>query len=402
VQDLIEPVDVEQGLDSLRKHPAIKPVLIVIGMTVGLMTLATMITDVSQIVDKFSGFAVLLMALAVLALTVVVFMTTFLAAASTWKGRNSILATQISNLERVVVPDDTHQRYEDIQASNIRLGWIPFYPTLIERSSDGKIVGPGPAILKTVFEGRTQFHPTSSGWDDVFNSLNNHEFDVVVTPMYDIKERRAHVEFTSPIFYADIGLFASVDNEDVKTALSGRQRLEFREAIKLLSSITPKLQFCAHRGELQDKMVTKHFPGAKIGYAKSERFSVYSALNAMVTRPKGYTSDLYFCERILGEGHEQYTEKKKIYNVFAPGQLLFPVAFALRRGDDTLRKFINLRLMTIDGERSSGIRDHLVDHSQGILDETLIRKIDEYFLRKRGPVKQDEPEVLPNILPFTG
>jgi ABC-type amino acid transport substrate-binding protein/multisubunit Na+/H+ antiporter MnhG subunit len=292
---------------------------------------------------------------------------------------------------------DTRERFEVIERDTLRLGWVNYYPTLIETPDSHDPIGVGPGILKRVFRNKVSFNEEQSSWDTIIDELVSDQFDVIATPLYDIRERRIFVEFTTPIFYADIGLFTAQSNVKVVEALGDRGLLSFEDARKALTPLDGQLRFCAHKGELQEKMKEKYFPNSSISYTSRERFSVRSALKALCNARGKHHSDLYFCERVVAERQPLFLEGR-IINILRPGQLMFPVAFAVRKGDETLRKYINLRLMEIDSAKSSGIRDEIIKHTQVILADVPESRRGEFFLRNRiglepeMPISQEEVE----------
>lgn len=391
-------------------HPSMRIATLAWGGIFSLFVVMALLSDIRPIVDSFGGFFVLMLTLFACALLTLVLVGVSLWSHKKWASQEGQLETlhqttieqaaqiskmeaDITSLQRGALPPDTHQRFEEIEKGEITLGWVEFYPTLtIERKSRDK-VGPGPAILDAVFGGRTKYALKRSNWGNVLGNLVSGECDIVATPIYDIKERREQVEFTSPIFYADIGIFVAASNDRVFKALGDDEDLEFEDAIASLQKLE-RLHLCVHPGELQAKMATKYF--AKNGVIESadiDEFSIESALQAMVDRHEKYASDLYFCERVLGESLSLY-KTGKIKNVLSAGQLLFPVAFAVRKGDDTLRKYVNLRLMTIDGGSGSGIQQHLIDHIRPIIGDEMMGRSNEYFLRVRpyGGTRKKEPK----------
>lgn len=390
----------ENQLTELKKHPAIRLALLIAGAFGGTVALYLTIEEIKSSLTSVDGFTVFMVSAVVGLFVIATFVAAYMVAERSWRKHSEALCAANAQLAKNLLPEDDRHRFEDIENTSIRVGWLPFYPTLV-LDPGGKKRGIGPGILSSVFNGRVRYARKQSNWGNILDRLISREFDIVATPMYDIKERRTQVEFTSPIFYADIGIFASSDNPKIKDALGGKNRVSFVNALKALQPLSKALRFCIHPGELQDKMVTKYFPGAKTHPVELEEFSVNAALEAMVEQEDEYASDLYFCERVQGESHWMYRDGR-IFNLLTEGELLFPVAFALRRGDETLRKLINLRLMTIESDPHCGIVEHLVEHSRGILSEPLMKRVHEYFLRTRGMVRPFEEEEGGNVRPLRG
>lgn len=385
---------VENSLSFARRHPAMRLVGIIWGGVAAGLAFASTLVEIPTELGP-SGMVVLILGLISLALASFAFVLEYVLTQRRWardaeafQKRLSQLGEQIEEKnrqideqKRIKIPDDTRQRFEEIERKGVRLGWIQFRPTLVV-DPGGKQVGAGPGLLNEIFNGNIKYTAAESSWANVISNLNAGEYDVIATPLYDIRERREHVEFTTPIFYADIGIFASRDNAKIHEALDRRTELTFPEVTDRLKPMTNSLQFCVHPGELQDKMILKYFKGSSVNEADIAYFSIKAALTAMVNNDQKYRSDLYFCERIQGEEHYLF-QSGELVNLLAAGQLLFPVGFALRRGDDTLRKYMNLRLMTIEGEQGSGIQKQLLQHTTHLVQPGLVNKLGEYFLRRR-------------------
>lgn len=395
--------DVDTSLSFAQRHPAVRIMGIIWGSIAASLAFASALIHIPTELGA-AGMVILFISLVGLAIATAAFGLEYVVAQRKWAQHDQALRTRISDLEQQLsanadrvneavkdeLPADTRQRFEEIERKGVRLGWIEFTPTL-KVNDGGKIVGPGPGLLADVFNDKLEFVDNQSDWSNVIPNLNAGLYDVIATPLYDIRERREHVEFTTPIFYADIGIFVARSNDLIHDALSRRTDLEFPEVVRLLSPLSDTLHFCVHPGELQDKMVSKYFKGSAVKEANIAHFDIKSALRAMVGESKEYRSDLYFCERIQGEGHYLF-ESGDLINILAAGQLLFPVAFAVRKGDDTLRKYMNLRLMTIDGEQSSGIQQRLLAYTTDIVQPSLVTKLGEYFLRRRGSADRRKPD----------
>lgn len=369
-----------------RKHPTLSFAIWAGSFILGGIALFSALTEIGPLLNDFGGFKVFIVSLILLLVLLSIFVLTGIA------GDRKLVqqSMEIQELQAGRIPPDTYQRYEQIEDRKITLGWIRFHPTLRRNEVNGEMLGAGPEILRAVFNEKVKWLKTENDWSNVVSDLIAKKFDVVATPIYDIKERREQVEFSSPIFYADIGIFVSRQNKKVHDAIHRQHGLTFPKAIDLLQEIDT-LKLCVHKGELQDKMARKYLPNATVIHTSIDKFAVHAALDAMVEEDEEFESDLYFCERVLGEGHPLFGSE--IVNILAPGQLLFPVAFAIRKGDDTLRKFINLRLMTIDGERGSGIMRMLIDSTSPILTPNLASRLDEYFLRERAPTDEGQKVV---------
>lgn len=277
---------------------------------------------------------------------------------------------------------EQYKRFEDIVDDEIRYGYVPFFPTTIEQEMDMRPKGVGIGLLDEIFHGRLKNPSKAAGWNNIFDELEKGTFDVIATPLYDVAERRKRVLFSQPIFYADIGIYTSLRNTRIvqdgpKLSVPGR----FKETIKELKDIGDKLYVRGCDGELQIKMTEKYLSksGVKVIKANSSEYTIREALEGLNDDRESDTfSDIVFCERSQAE-MSPAAKSNQILNLLHPGQLLFPVAFAIRKNEDTLRKFVNLRLMTIEGTNNSGISDRLVKQTKLAIPEMDENEIRGYF-----------------------
>ncbi len=270
-------------------------------------------------------------------------------------------------------------RFEDITSkeSKIVYGFVHFFPTAVKDGVDLKAKGIGPDFLREIFDNLDHSRSTYN-WTSIMNALVSGEIDVIATPLYDTRERRELVDFSLPIFYADIGMYCAVSAEvdDLMKVLDcdhvleheGRKCLRFRDLREqllkkrkeILGHANGQYVIRASPGELNSKIAKRHFDNCVRVDLVEESFEIAHALEELVKPQSGVYSHFLFCERAQAEASELFREKK-IINLLAPGELMFPVCFAVRKSDDTLRKFINLRLLEIESAGESGIVKLMTD-----------------------------------------
>lgn len=240
-------------------------------------------------------------------------------------------------------PIEKYTRFEDLEEKGVRFGYVNFYPTLVIDDS-GEPSGLGLALLRDhVFESKNiKFVPSNEGrcnWSNAIDKLvkQDPEFDILATPLYEIKERKNLVSYTTPLFYTDIGAFVSTNGK-----FTDHDELRFGELTKLLTS-TKSLRTKYYPGELQDKLTQKYMPSCE-----RTKLDEYLIPECLMEVAKSKDFDILFCEKWQAEVSKAYKDGL-IKNILLPQQLLFPVGFVLRKTDDTLRKYVNLRLMELEG-----------------------------------------------------
>ena len=304
-------------------------------------------------------------------------------------------------------PDESFSRFEDIfKAGKIKYGFVDFWPTIVpENPVSTAAKGLGVDLLNEVFDSKIVSPKKTYNWKTVFDGLIKGEFSVIATPLYDIRERRQMVDFCSPLFYSDIGVFTSAKNPFFGSIREECQEgCTFSEFIERAGRVQKQLIIRGAEGEIHMKLAEKYFPCAMIEKPKDYEYSIASSIRGLLSdaRDDSYFSDFFFCERAQAEMSSEY-KSGQIVSLLTPGQLLFPVAFAVRKGEDTLRKFINLRLLGIDGSNSSGILNMLIASTKKVAENDMTDdQIRSYYRRAI-----DIAEEIPNrpsgtVVPFGG
>ncbi|MEL7197908.1 MAG: hypothetical protein AAGL10_06300 [Pseudomonadota bacterium] len=270
--------------------------------------------------------------------------------------------------------NERFERFEHVEEAvadgTLRYGFVPFFPTCVPQSHTVLgAKGPGMQLLQKVFKADLPSPSRERNWTQVLDDLERkdgqHRIDICATPLYDFKERRARVDFTAPIFYADIGLFTSKSNKRVpEKLLQNARKSTFLEVKQAIQASDKKLRLSGVKDELQERMCLRHFAGKSMKGKPELRFregdfKISEALECLnVDAGDPNYSDLLFCERAQAAD----SGRDDIVNLLKPGQLLFPVCFAVRKGEDTLRKYINIRMMSIEGTELPDDFDPTADH----------------------------------------
>lgn len=313
--------------------------------------------------------------------------------------RGQLLILRESKVLSQVQPNHSKKerfdRFEDIHAGDrkIRYGFVPFDPTIsCAPGHTTEAVGFGIDLLGEVFGGKIEPHNRVLNWNNVLDGLDQRLYDVIATPLYDIRERRDNVLFTSPLFYADIGAYTSRDNEIFSEIISRNPNgVEFKELKSYInqnmktSDGEVKLVIRGISGELQMKLAEKHFFEARREEVAND-YVTSSFVEALTQKNSDCYSDIFFCERPQAERMPQ-VKSKRVVQLLKPGTLLFPVAFAVSKNEDTLRKYINLRLLDIDARAgggeltTSGIGKILIDSVRKLYDSISDKDIAQYYTR---------------------
>lgn len=317
------------------------------------------------------------------------------------KSRLELKNAELAELKKKAVPH--FKRFENI--TEIRYGHID-YPPLLYHDEQGNPHGIGIEILKKIFHKNGFVNDQLlMYWDDIDNLLNEeseenlgrYRIDIIATPIFETNERAQKVGFTSPIFFSEIGLYYSKESEVLNDL---QPPMTFEKAIKKISYFRG-IKFCVVDGELSERMVRKYFPdhynNKECTKYKKDKMKIPELLG-MVYEGK---SDLAFVETFQADLLTKY--KDKLINLLGPKQLLYPVAFALRKEDYILRRYINLKLLELDFCTDNGVLDLVKQELEKTnptffsavqTEEKRISLVKKYFIREYDTESNSNENIL--------
>ena len=282
-------------------------------------------------------------------------------------------------------------RFEQIQNLPLRFGHVEFYPFLYYGRPNGDPVGIGVDLLTELF-GDTRLIPwhTRATWEDMLIGLVRGNYEIIATPLLETWSRCELVAYSMPMFFADIGIFARPD------VLGLGQELTLESAIQALETVSDDLHLEVIRGEISELLANQY-----INLPSSSQMTIYSGgqqtLQSLLTGLADYErpGNLVFAERFLGELATEITSGH-VVNILRPGEILYPVGFAMRREEHVLRSFVNLRLIELEDSYEEGILGFFANQmrqQQGfehvdleMISQTLVRK-------KHWPTHMGNPDL---------
>ena len=285
-----------------------------------------------------------------------------------------------------IMRQEKYDRFENIKANGVRYGYVKFYPTLGIEDGTNKPIGFGVELLNRIFKdtgvtlkkaGRSKWSNLLDGLTNKPNGQENYKYDVVATPLYEYTERSDQVEFCKPLFYSDIGAFINKEGSLGKYKDQSQQH-RFIGLIEDLNKLGSGLKIRVRAGELQQKICSKYLSKAEINLLDEGDYSLEELL-MQLSQYEADKSDILFYERWQVEQTDDY-KNGNIINLLHPKELLYPVSLVVRKSDDTLRKFIDVRLMEIEDSE-----DNILDILRNSLSEKdrerLSSKTEDYFYR---------------------
>jgi hypothetical protein len=285
------------------------------------------------------------------------------------------------------------ERFEEIVERGVRWAFVDFWPTAFLDRNTGRTRGLGLEIFNAVFDGIPKRKSNEIvTWDNMLTKLQAGLFDVVVTPLYETRDRK-NVSFCLPLFYSDIGLF--VRDKDQLLVSDLVAPMSYQQLIDWGAQFDASLPIEVIPGELHDRLCRKVF--GKVRLADAPQGCTPDRLLDRLRTEDCSTHRLQFIERWQGE--RPHADEARLRNLLLPGELLFPVSFVVRSADDTLRRFINLRLLEVgDADGGRGIHHLLLASSnklglfENLPENERIARVAECF--RRSMPRKLSPETL--------
>ena len=245
------------------------------------------------------------------------------------------------------------ERFEDIQEVNI--GLLNFQPSLALTNTRWK--GPAKAIIDEIFDKKAKYQEgILLNWNNILTNLNNEQYDLLATPVYDTPDRRKQGLLSIPLYYANMGIYIRKDGPIAKALLndkeSSQSKLEFGLLELSKAFGKTKLGITDHPvtdGEVNKFIINKYFASIETT-SDSEEFEITRAI-AQIADPTR-KREFLVCEKWIAENNDKVVPdvKKKdatVINILKDHELLYPVVLMMRAGEEALRKFVNLRLLGI-------------------------------------------------------
>jgi hypothetical protein len=279
----------------------------------------------------------------------------------------------------------------------IKYGHINYPPLLSINSKTRKPSGIGLTLLERVLtKEKISDDKKLLTWDNFEEHLfkDHHDVDIIATPLFEFSTRLDRISFSSPLFYSEIGLYYSKKNKEL-SAINNQpitlndSQIEIKRLIKSKNS---KLKFVVIQGEISQYLVKKYFnleiDCEHLKILDREGCEVAGLLTEVADEKDGQF--LTFIETYQAETNPNF---EKVANLLGPKQILYPVAFAMRKEHIKIRRFINLRLLQLDISSKYGVLDIIRDELKSMDD--FLKNINDYEMEmeyiKKHFIREYEP-----------
>jgi hypothetical protein len=220
-------------------------------------------------------------------------------------------------------------------------------------------------------------------WNNVIDVLKPGVCDVVATPLFATFERSMKARFTAPLFFSNIGLY--MNTEAVPRTLW--EGLTVDNLKQRLDPAQTNLRFLAVKGEISEKLAKKFAPGL-VGDVREGSFLPRVLIKDILDG--SFPPFALFCETYVAERQIQQLDKEgakngkprhiAVQNVLPWNSILYPVCFAVHRGDYQLANLLNIRLLHVTQAQSA------------------LEQLGIWLMKDRGIEKLEDKEAFSNEL----
>lgn len=235
------------------------------------------------------------------------------------------------------------------QKKNIRLGYVIYPPSCMNDDSNSeKPFGIGPEILDLIEQKlNIKFDWVKQvSWGNMIKGLNDNEYDMIGTLMWETFERSTLASFSTPIFFSPINVYSRTE---LKNKLTFEKcKVKYNNA-KFTIGVIP--------GEVSDTITKSYFP-----LAKKVELDENAKNFDIVKKFKNKEIDLCFLEPYIAQNSEleMYTLNKTDSSLLLDDRILFPNSFMLRQKDIAFTKKLNIAINELirEGEIDKILREH--------------------------------------------
>jgi hypothetical protein len=211
------------------------------------------------------------------------------------------------------------------------------YPPLLEYR-DGDPGGPGLDFLRKLLDPPVQLtaFEERSNWNTFARALDERKFDVLATPVFATFERSRRVDFSSPLFFSNVGLFVNRK----RAQQFNLQNLSLADLKKFFQDVHA-MSLVGIAGEISEKLANKFGTDGRISIRGGE-YLVSSVFQDVANNE----NSAVFCESFFASRQAEVA-RCSVVNILKPGELIYPVCYAVRLGDYQLANLLNIRLLEL-------------------------------------------------------
>lgn len=213
------------------------------------------------------------------------------------------------------------------------VGYIPYYDMSSLHLETGRVEGFLPEVLFRIIP-KLGIEPEDVEfreftWQDFATCLRDGSCDLSIAGTFVTPERKCAVDFTRPLFFLGNGV------------LVRRGKLELKDPLRELND--PQYSLAVVQGEQGDEYVRQH-----LRKARHIRLDTPDLTLACVEVELGRAQAAFSDQYILARCHDRNPE---LVDILAANPYdVLPIAWAVRKGDDAWRNWLNERIVELQGE----------------------------------------------------
>jgi len=290
---------------------------------------------------------------------------------SSLKALNINLQNKLKFFEKPLTKDIKFRRFEKIIESGIVFGYVDYEPFFY--SSRREIGGIGYEVLKEIMLNigiskldkntnarvwKSVLKPKSSNWKQLLKGLENKRYDMIASPIYEMRTRlfEHSITFSIPLFYSEIGLYVHRDTfkekfNSIKVKFSNfniNNNDFFSPYIEdeISELLAKKLNFDIN--EINAEVYNNH---------ESSYIELLEKVNTRESPFNIVAMEVFKAKTIIDREGLKDDKGNTLVNILEDKQLIYPVSFVTRKEDTALINFLNIRIMDIQKRMNKKVEE---------------------------------------------
>ena len=267
------------------------------------------------------------------------------------QNENFSLKNELKRFKKPSTTQIKHTRFERLKTEGVTYGYVNYEPFFY--TCGRNITGIGYEILKEIVKDIEIYdlekHGKASTWKQLLKGLENKKYDMVASPLYEMRTRlyEHSITFCIPLFYSEIGIYVHIDTFKSKKFKS--KKVSFSNFLQNSGFTSPYI--ADEISELIAKKLNFNIKKNDAEVYSTNELSYIELLEKVNARDSGFNivaMEVFKAETIIDK--ENFKDKEgnsTLVNILKDKELIYPVSFVVRKEDTALRNFLNLRIMDL-------------------------------------------------------